>query len=186
MKPLVVATALNNASMEGELWADVLVKERDALAAKVSWLEGGAAAARSVTEERDRSIAALEKQLADAQTALEQEAESSGKLVEEKAALEESLKKAYLSGEDETEDIAVLRRADLVEKVSVLEESSVDAVQLGFDRAVAQLKVVNPGTNLCVEGIHHLNVVEDGVIKPPPNFEEDIGHFDDTQANESL
>ena len=36
MKPLEVATALNNASMEGELWADVLVKERDALAAKVS------------------------------------------------------------------------------------------------------------------------------------------------------
>jgi len=159
MKALAVATALNNASMEGEVQADVLMKERDALSSKVSQLKGSAAVERSNVEERDRHIAALEKQLVDARTALEQAAESSDKLVEEKAALEESLKKADFPRKDETEDIAVLRRADLGFKVSVLDGSFVDHVQLGFDRDVAQLRVVNPDTDLCVEGIHHLSIV---------------------------
>ncbi|RHN73982.1 hypothetical protein MtrunA17_Chr2g0304611 [Medicago truncatula] len=179
MKALEVATALNNASLKGEVWADVLVKERDALAAKVSQLEGGAAVTRSVVEKCDLHIAALEKKMADARTALEQAAESSRKLVEEKVTLDESLKKADLPGEDETEDTAVLKRADMIEKVSVLERSLVDAVKLGFDRAVAQLKVANSGIDLCVEGTHHLSDVEDRVIKPPPVFEVDIGHVDD-------
>jgi len=48
------------------------------------------------------------------------------------------------------------------------------------------LKVVNPGVDLCVEGIHHLNLVEDGVIKPPPAMDEDIGHVDDAHAEEAL
>ena len=52
-------------------------------------------------------------------------------------ALEEPLKKADLPGEDETEDTVVLRRADLVERVRVLEGSLMDVVKLGFDRAVA-------------------------------------------------
>ena len=65
----------------------------------------------------------------------------------------------------------------------MLEGSLVEAVQLGFDRAVAQLKVVNPGVDLCVERIHHLSDVEDGVIKPPPDFEEDVGHVDEARPN---
>jgi len=100
--------------------------------------------------------------------------------------LEESLKKENLPGEDETQDIAVLRRAGLVERVSTLEGSLVGAVKLGFDRAVVQLKVANSDIDLCVEGIHHLSDVEDGVIKPPLDFEEDIGHVDEAQANEAL
>jgi hypothetical protein len=124
--------------------------------------------------------------LADARTTLEQATESSRKLAEEKVTLEESLKKADFPGEDETEDIAVLRRAVLVERVRVLEGSLVDTVKLGFDRAVAQLKVVNPGVDLCVEGIHHLSDVEDGVIKPPPDLEEDMGHVDEAQVDEAL
>jgi hypothetical protein len=156
------------------------------LAAKVSKLEGEVADKRSVAEDRDHQVAVVEKQLADARTALEQVTKSSRKMAEEKVALEESLKKADLPGEDETEDIAVLRRAELVERVSMLEGSLVDAVKLGFDRAMTQLKVVNLGVNLCVEGIHHLSDVEDGVIKPPPDFEEDIGHIDDAQADEAL
>jgi len=79
-----------------------------------------------------------------------------------------------------------LRHADLVENVSVLEGSLVDVVQLGFDYVVAQLRVVNPDTDLCVEGIHQLNIVEDGVIKPPPTFEEDVGHVDEAHADEAL
>lgn len=97
--------------------------------------------------------------------------ESSRKLAEESLALEESPKKVDFHGEEETEDVATLRRADLVERVSVLEGSLVDAVNLSFDRGVAQRKVVNSSINLCVEGIHHLSDVEDGVIKPPPDFE---------------
>jgi len=48
------------------------------------------------------------------------------------------------------------------------------------------LRVVNPDTDLCVEGIHQLNIVEDGVIKPPPTFEEDVGHVDEAHADEAL
>jgi len=100
--------------------------------------------------------------------------------------MEEALKKADLPRKDEAEDTAVLRHADLVDRIGELEGSLVEAVQLGFDRAVAQLKVVNPGINLCVEGIHHLSDVEDGVIKPPPGFEEDMGHVDEARPNEAL
>jgi hypothetical protein len=96
--------------------------------------------------------------------------------------LEEALKKADLPGEDEAEDLAVLRRAGLVDRIGELEGSLVDAVKLGFDRAVAQLKVVNPGIELNVEGIHPLNEVEDGVIMPLPDPEEDNGHVDEAQA----
>jgi hypothetical protein len=55
----------------------------------------------------------------------------------------------------------------------------VDAVKLSFDWALAQLKVVNPGVDLCVEGIHHLSDVEDGMIKPPLDLEEDMGHVNE-------
>jgi hypothetical protein len=61
MKALEITMVLNNALMEGEVRVDVLKKERDALAAKVSQLEGGGAAARSIAEERERRITALEK-----------------------------------------------------------------------------------------------------------------------------
>ena len=96
------------------------------------------------------------------------------------------MKKADLPGKDEEEDMAVLRRADLVDKIGELEGSLVEAVQLGFDRAVAQLKVANPGIDLCFEGIHHLSDVEDDVIKPPPDFEEDVGHVDEARPDEVL
>jgi hypothetical protein len=87
-----------------------------------------------------------------------------------------------LPGEDEAEDLAVLRHAGLVDRIGELEGSLVDAVKLGFDRAVAQLKVVNPGIELNVEAIHPLSEVEDGVITPPPDPEEEDGHVDEAQA----
>jgi hypothetical protein len=96
--------------------------------------------------------------------------------------LEEALKKADLPGEDEAEDLAVLRRADLVDRIGELEGSLVDAVRLGFDRAVAQLKVVNPDIKLNVEGIHPLSEVKDRVITTPPDLEENDGRVDDAQA----
>jgi len=122
----------------------------------------------------------------EAQTALGQAVDSSQKLVEEKPSLEDALKKADLPRKDEAEDTAVLRCADLVDRIGELEGSLVEAVQHGFDRAVAQMKVVNPRIDLCVEGIHLLSDVEDGVIKPPPDFEEDVGHVDEARPDEVL
>ena len=98
MKALEVARVLNNASIEGEIRVNALSKERDAMAAKVSELEGEVADKRSVAQERDHQVAVVEKQLADARTALDQATESSRKLAEEKVALKESLKKADLPG----------------------------------------------------------------------------------------
>ena len=77
-----------------------LTKEWDALVAQVSQHEGDVADKRSVAEERGRQVAVEEKQLVDARAALEWATESSRKLDEEKATLEESLKKADLPGED--------------------------------------------------------------------------------------
>jgi hypothetical protein len=96
--------------------------------------------------------------------------------------LEEALKKADLLGEDEAEDLAVLRLADLVDRIGELEGSLVDVVLLDFDRAVAQLRVVNLGIELNVEGIHPLSEVKDGMITPPSDLEENDGHVDDPQA----
>jgi len=96
------------------------------------------------------------------------------------------LKKADLPGEDEAEDTAVLRRVDLVDRIGELEGSLVGAIKLGFDHAVAQLKVLNPGVDLNNKGIHPLSDVKDGVITPPPDLEEDIGHVDEAQAGAAL
>jgi vacuolar-type H+-ATPase subunit I/STV1 len=182
MKALEVAAALNNASLESEVRVDALAQERDALIAKVAALEEDQRKKRSVAEERDRQLAVLKEQLTEARTALEQAVDSSRKLAEEKVSLEEALKKADLPGEDEGEDLAVLRRADLVDRVGELEGSLVDAVKLGFDRAVAQLKMVNPNIDLNVEGTHPLSDVKDGAIIPPPGLDEDNGHVDEGQA----
>jgi hypothetical protein len=182
MKALEVAAALNNASLDSEVRVDVLVRERDALTAKVAALEEDQRSKRSVAEERDRQLASLKELLSGAQTALEQATDSSRRLAEEKASLEEALKKADLLGEDEAEDLAVLRCAGLVDRIGELEGSLVDAVKLVFEWAVAQLKVVNPIIELNVEGIHPLSEVSDGVITPPPDPDEEDGHVDEAQA----
>jgi chromosome segregation ATPase len=128
MKALEVADALKNASLEGVVQVDALVRERDALTAKVAALEEDQRSKRSVAEECDRQLASLREQFSRAQTALEQATDSSQKLAEEMASLEEALKKADLLGEDEAEDLAVLRHAGLVDRIGELEGSLVDAV----------------------------------------------------------
>jgi len=158
----------------------------DALTAKVAALEEDARSKRSVVEGRDRQFAAMEEHLEETRAAMGQATDSSRKLAEDKASLEEALKKADLPGDEKAEDTAGLRRADLLDRIGELEGSLVEAVQLGFDRVVAQLKVVNQGIDLCVEGIHHLYDVEDGVIKLAPNFEEDVRHVDEARPDEAL
>jgi hypothetical protein len=104
MKALEVVAALNNASLESEVRVDALARERDALTAKVAALEEDQRSKRSAAEERDRQLAVLKEQLTEARTSLNQAADSSRKLAEEKVSLEEALKKEDLPREDETEE----------------------------------------------------------------------------------
>lgn len=103
MKALEIAVVVNNTSIEGEVKADVLGKERDTLAAKMTKLEEGFATSKTVVEGKDCCIILLEKQVADAQSALEQVVKAQNKLYGEKKALEEALRKATLLGVDELE-----------------------------------------------------------------------------------
>ncbi|KEH17193.1 hypothetical protein MTR_0034s0130 [Medicago truncatula] len=72
MKALEVAAALNNVSLENEIRVNALAQERDALTAKVAAIEEDERSKRSVVEERDRQFTAMEGQLAEARTALEE------------------------------------------------------------------------------------------------------------------
>ena len=45
---------------------------------------------------------------------------------------------------------------------------------------------MNHGIDLRTEGIHYLSDVEDGVIKPPPDLEKDVGNVDEARADEAL
>ena len=71
MKALEVATVLNKASLEGKIRVNALSKERDALVAQVSQLEGDVADKRSVAKECCCQVAIVEKKLVDARAALE-------------------------------------------------------------------------------------------------------------------
>lgn len=112
---------MNNTSTKGEVKAGVLGKERDTLAAKMTKLEEGFASSKTVVEGKDCCIVLLEKQVANAQSALEQVVEAQNKLDGEKKALEEALCKATLPGEDELEDTASQDRFGLVDKIGELD-----------------------------------------------------------------
>ena len=71
-------------------------------------------------------------------------------------------------------------------KIGDLEANLVGAAEHGFNNVVAQLKVVNLVVELCVEGIHFLKFMKNGVIVSPPAEMEEIGHVDNTQANAAL
>ena len=91
------------------------------------------------------------------------EKENSGKLAEEGELLRadrdrletdigrltqqiEDLKVAMLPAEDEPEDIAALKsRSELVAHIRLLEADCVGAMEEGFDSAVGQLSLLNPG-----------------------------------------
>lgn len=68
MKTLEIAVVLNNSSTEGVVQMDVLVKERDSVAAKVTKMEADLAGSKIVVEDRDCRIASLEKKAADEPT----------------------------------------------------------------------------------------------------------------------
>jgi len=170
MKALEIAVVVNNASTEGQVMTDVLEKERDAILAKVTEMEKAALAAK---KESDRWVEELEKQVVEAQKALELECEVKAKFAKENQSLEE-FHDAYRPKKDESEDTTILSRAGLLEKIGVLEANLMDRVKHGFDNAIAQLKVVNPSVELCVDGTDFLKWVEDELImSPTEDMDED-------------
>jgi len=58
----------------------------------------------------------------------------------------------------------MLARPTLVYRSEELERILVGAARHGFDNALDQLKVVNPGVEFRVDGIHFLKYVENGKI----------------------
>jgi hypothetical protein len=94
------------------------------------------------------------------------------KFAAEKRALEDALRDATQPGEDETEDTAVLARPALVYRLEELERNLVGAASHGFNNAIEQLKVVNPGVQLCVDGLNFLKYVRNGEIVD----QDDEGH----------
>ncbi|CAI8586136.1 unnamed protein product [Vicia faba] len=113
------------------------------------------------------------------------EKENSGKLAEEGELLRadrerletdigrltqqiEDLKVSMLPAEDEPEDITALKsRSELVAHIRLLEVDCVGAMEEGFDSAVGQLSLLNPG--LITEGTGYMYQIVDGAIVPPPD-----------------
>ena len=80
----------------------------------------------------------------------------------------EDLKAAMLPAEDESEDTAPLRsRSELVARIQLLEGDCVGAMVDGFEAAVSQLSLLNPGLN--TEGVSHMSQIIDGQVVPPPD-----------------
>ncbi|MCI80036.1 hypothetical protein A2U01_0101307, partial [Trifolium medium] len=56
----------------------------------------------------------------------------------------------------------LVTRAELVEEIGVLARDVLEGAKYSFDKAVAQLKIVNVGVELTTEGIGMLRRVENG------------------------
>ena len=75
------------------------------------------------------------------------------------------LKTAMLPVDGEPEGVADLHsRAKLIARIQVLELDCVDALTDGFETALTQLSVLNPGLN--IEGVGVLSQVIDGRVVP--------------------
>jgi hypothetical protein len=113
--------------------------------------------------------------------------EEVAKFEEVKKKLEEeiqSLKLAMAPAEDETENTRELSsRADLVARVRKLGESVLSGVKHGWQNALAQVKVANPGVELSFEGMGVFREVVDGQIILPDKYKgmeaAELGDDDD-------
>ena len=57
-------------------------------------------------------------------------------------------------------------RSDLVARIHLLETDRVGALADGFEAAVSQLAILNPGMN--TEGVGFMSQIIDGQVVPPP------------------
>jgi myosin heavy subunit len=74
------------------------------------------------------------------------------------------LKAAAAPAKDESKEMKLMTRAQLVERIKLLDNDCIDGVKFGFDNAVAQIKVVNPEVEINIEGLSMLKTVEDGKL----------------------
>ena len=63
----------------------------------------------------------------------------------------------------------MVTRADLIAHIRVLEQDVVDTLGYGFNTTIEQLKILNLGVQIVVEGAGPFNQVIDGKILYPPD-----------------
>ena len=73
-------------------------------------------------------------------------------------------------GLDEVEDISILNMAQLVTMIQELRKDVLSTAPYGFDNAVEQLKILNLGIQLKIEGMHFSKSVKDGEMITPDGF----------------
>ena len=79
--------------------------------------------------------------------------------------------------EEETDaEKAMVTTGDLIVCIQVLEQDVMDTLGYGFNTVVEQLKILNPGAELVVEGARLFNQVVNGIIFYP---------LDDSPARDS-
>ena len=70
-------------------------------------------------------------------------------------------------GEDETDDEKSMKTwGYLIEKLRLLQQDILVAVDFGFDNAVDQIRALNPNVELVTEGMGALNQVVNGLVVP--------------------
>jgi cell division protein FtsB len=86
----------------------------------------------------------------------------------------DSLEAAVALAQDDPDEVKMLvTRAELVDKIKLLEQDVLDSVKYGFDNAIAQLRIVNPEVELNTKGTRMPRRVVDGVIVIPPDCQSD-------------
>lgn len=151
-RALEVVVFLNNSSMEEAVRSDALARERDETAKKMVELEVEVTALREGASDKDKMIPFLEEKAESASRYHRELNEVRARFAAEKKVLEDTLRDVSQPGEDEIEDTAVLARPALVYKLEELERNPVGAARHGFDNAIEQLKVVNPGVQFLWTG----------------------------------
>jgi chromosome segregation ATPase len=135
-------------------------------------LEAEVATLKAGASDKDKRIAFLEEKAESASRYHRELNEVRAKFAAAKRALEDALHDATQPGKDETEDTVVLGRHALVYRLEELESNLVGVARHGFDNAIEQLKVVNPGVSFRVDGLHFLKYVRNGEIVD----QDDDGH----------
>ncbi|XP_058759045.1 uncharacterized protein LOC131632284 [Vicia villosa] len=128
-----------------------------------------AEAAKKAAEDRVRTLETDRKELKKKIDAVLKQKD--GEIAAEKKKLAD-LQLEWAPSADESPDVAALQsRAEFVERIDSLKISLADMAEVGFDRAVRQLKLLNPG--LKEDNIGLSSKIVDGVLVPEsPGSEE--------------
>ncbi|KAL5080186.1 hypothetical protein RYX36_008607 [Vicia faba] len=162
----------------------VVLAEEGAHSDRVKELEQEKAALVVSSRKLKAALESFEEMFREQAELLATEKENSGKVAEERdyfrldqECLEsdnghlakefEDLKAAMLPAEDESEETAPLQsRSELVARIQLLETDCVGALADGFEAAVSQLTLLNPGLN--TKGVDFMSQIIDDQVMPPP------------------